>query len=398
MFSKSFKTLPCRIIAVVLSAALVLTFMPFLEGPASAAAEVGEQKIAMQSLGAAQATEEIPFTVSKPNSKGIVTINGSLSKYNVPTLKFYQLSVDGWTYDTFDTDTISNYKLDMKKFDVGYHTISFNYTLNGTWFKNPETGQEFTHEIKKVPTKIYEKPSYKGAYTVYSKSLAIYPYKTLFTNNGGRLYLEYKAKGAKKWKRYGYMTCGAVQLAPEQSWLVKGLKPNKTYYTRLRYGLNVTYELHNGGDGKTYFFGGPVLKSKTLKTGKKNKPAVKSAKVKVYGVKYHKIRHPGHYEWVGNVLVWRSAWTEKFYTYKIRVTVKLKKKTGAKGLWISTRFGSKYVKGNKKTYVAKFTPYPNYRVKRPPKGFGKATVKVRSYENRNWGGYSPIAKKKVKVR
>ena len=429
MFSKSFKILPCRIIAVVLSAALVLTFTPFLEGPASAAASdegkdgsstVTEITNNLYSSSDEEVPESTVNSLPKQKMKGAygdgkslcdkksITMKGNTltvdlsisSKYRSGATRyaFAGLMIDG-EVSLFDTPTYGlTDSTDISSMGTGYHSFVFIVVVSnngGSWEYGGDDNQ-ILYDAK-VNT-ITSKPSYKGKYTVYSKTMYIYPYSNLFSNADGDLYLEYKAKGSKTWKRSSAMNCSAIQLAMQQNWRIKGLKPNKKYYTILRHGQWVTYETDKGGDGKAYFFGGPVLKSTTLKTGKKNKPAVKSAKVKVYGVKYHKIRHPGHYEWFGNVLMWRSAWTEKFYTYKIRVTVKLKKKTGAKGLWISTKFGSKYVKGNKKTYVAKFTPYPNYRVKRPPKGFGKATVKVRSYEKKSWGGYSPIAKKKVKVK
>ena len=121
--------------------------------------------------------------------------------------------------------------------------------------------------------------------------------------------------------------------------------------------------------------------------------AIKSVKVKAINVKFHKHRVPGHYEWVGNSLIWIKAYTEKYYTCKYKVIVKMKKKPGTKGIWVN----GKFIKGNKKTYTVKFTPYPNYFVKKPPKGLKKVTVKIRSYQSKKYYGFSPTYKKKKKV-
>ena len=74
------------------------------------------------------------------------------------------------------------------------------------------------------------------------------------------------------------------------------------------------------------------------------------------------------------------------------------KKPKSKGVYISCAGYSKYCKGNKKKYTFKFTPYPNYRVKRPPKGLGKVKVYVGSYQSKKWGGFSPFKSKKKKIK
>ena len=155
--------------------------------------------------------------------------------------------------------------------------------------------------------------------------------------------------------------------------------------TRIRYGQVVTYSTDVAGDGKSYFFGGPVLNTTTIKTGSDTKPAVKSITAKAVNVRYHAVRHYGQYTGV-------YLYTEKFYTCKIRVTVKLKKKPGTAGMFIN----GKWVKGNKKTYTKTFSPYPNYYFSHP-RGSGKFTVTLRTGQSKKWGGYSPTVSRTKKL-
>ena len=90
----------------------------------------------------------------------------------------------------------------------------------------------------------------------------------------------------------------------------------------------------------------------------------------------------------------------RYYTCNLKVTVKLKKKPGTKGLWITLHDGfgqTKWVKGNKKTYTATFKPYPNYFAKKP-KGHYKYKVTVQSGQSKSWGGYSPAWSKNKKLK
>ena len=271
-----------------------------------------------------------------------------------------------------------------KKCSPGYHSV-----VVGVYSKASGKVDEAVSFIKTdIAVPMTDKPTYKGVFNVYAKSLTIYPYNMAGANQSYRLYLEYRKAGTKTWKRSGYMTANAVKLYIDQGFKIKGFKANKKYATRLRYGISATKS-----DGSTGLILGPVLNTGTIKTGQAKKPKVKSVTVKAVKVKYHKHRVAGHYYWTGYQYVWIGPYTEKYYTCKIKVTVKLKKKPGAKGLWIN----GKFVKGNKKKYTAKFTPYPNYYTKKPPKGM-KYKVKIRSYQNKKYYGFSPIYKKKKKVK
>ena len=268
--------------------------------------------------------------------------------------------------------------IDLSSFGTGYHTVFMSIAEGNTIV------DIIWKQYVKVNT-ITAKPNYKGNYEVYSKYFNIYPFGMGQNTSGGKLYLEYKTSKAKKWKRSGYMEANMIQLLPSQGYKISGLKAKKKYKTRLRYGTVVTYNAAVGGDGKDYFFGGPTLKSKTIKTGASKKPKIKSVRAKATHVKYHKIKHYGYYTGV-------YLYTEKFYTYKVKVIVRLKKKPGTKGLFIN----GVWRKGNKKYYTKTFAPYPNYSAKHPRHRI-KFTVTIRSGQSKSYGGYSPKYKKTKKL-
>ena len=324
------------------------------------------------------------------------TVNGKILDKYKNTYKFGRLYVDpyitttsisGGTYWNINSTSV-NKSIDMNQFATGFHTVVLEVKVNGTTNVGLSLAQRY------VPSNtITDKPTYKGVFEVYSKKLNIYPYNMAGANSSMKLFLEYSSNGGKTWKRSGYMEKNLITLAIDQGFTIKGLKANKKYKTRLRYGEFVTYDTDYFGDGNSYFFGGPALGTGTKKTGKAQKPPIRSVKIKAIKVKFHKHRVPGHYEWVGNSLIWCKAYTEKYYTCKYKVIVKLKKKPGTKGIWVN----GKFLKGNKKKYSVKFTPYPNYFVKKPPKGLKKVTVKIRTYQNKKYYGFSPTYKKKKRI-
>lgn len=345
------------------------------------------------------------YSVSIEGKDNALQVSGTV---NQTGYVFGKLYVDGVELKDFTgKTTIAKQTVSLDKFSTGYHTAFLQ-------LYDKSTGNVARLIFKeKIPySTITAKPTYKGVLNVRSKSLDLYPYNMTLENQKGPLYFEYK--DGKTWKTSGSMQANAIQLYIQQGFVIKKLKPNTKYQTRLRYGQYATYgkitpsdmgltlEQFQGvlgtsktylGDGKSYFFGGPALKCKTIKTGKKNKPSVKSVTVKAVNIKFHKHRVAGHYEWTGYHYVWIGPFTEKYYTCNYKVTVKLKKKTGAKGLWIN----GKYLKGDKKVYTTKFTPYPNYFSKKPPKGL-KYKVRLKSYQNKSYGGFSPTYSKKVKVK
>lgn len=243
-------------------------------------------------------------------------------------------------------------------------------------------------------TTITARPNYNGVFKVYNTYINYYPF-TLTGNhnpysfNTPYLYMEFSSNGGRTWFRSKRMTYQVGPLATDQGFKLDGLKPNTTYKTRIRYG-------------DIYGNCGPALNTTTIKTGKAKAPKIKSVKIKAVNIKYHKHRVGPQAYWTGYHWVYTGSWTERYYSYKLRVTVKLKKKPKAKGLYVSLGgYGTKYVKGDKKKYTVTFTPlYGGYRTSRPPKGLGKKTVTIGSYQDKSkkWIGLSKTTKRKRKVR
>ncbi len=328
-------------------------------------------------------------TVYITNSGNNIVISGSIpSKYigNPNYYNFGILFVDGVQVADFTgTTAISKQTVSLNNFDTGYHTAFLQLRQNTTVV-------DLLYKTKVYVNKITAKPSYNGVFNVYSTNFNYYPYD-LVSNQAGPLYMEYKPSKSSAWYRTGKMVANQIKLKLDQGFNMSGLKSDTVYNTRIRYGSYVTYPTDYLGDGKTYFFGGPVLNTTTIKTGKAKKPKIKSVKVKAIKIKYHKHRVAGHYYWTGYHYVWIGPYTERYYTCKYKVTIKLKKKPGTKGIWVN----GKYLKGNKKTYKTTFTPYPNYFTKKPPKKL-KYKVTIKSYQSKDYGGFSPAYSKTKKVK
>lgn len=307
------------------------------------------------------------YTVNIEQSGSTVTVTGNIQS----PYFFYGLFVD--TTEVASVAGFSvNERINMNNYSTGYHTVLLRVGY-GTSIIDL-VGRKFM-----VSNTITARPTYNGVFEVYSNYLNYYPYNMAFANTAGDLYMEYSANKGKTWQRSGYMRANMIQLAIEQGYKISGLKAKKKYKTRIRYGVNVTYSKDFGGDGKSYFFGGPVLNTTTIKTGAAKKPKIRSVTAEAVNVKYHQIKHYGKYTGV-------YLYTERFYTCKIKVTVRLKSKPGTKGMWLN----GKWIKGNKKVYTKVFSPYPNYYVKSPGSGRYKYQVTVRSGQSAKWGGYSPI--------
>ena len=177
--------------------------------------------------------------------------------------------------------------------------------------------------------------------------------------------MRYRAKGSKTWKYYGGMTYVL------QTHTIKGLKPNKVYEVQLCYYSGVKNAISK------------FSKCVRIKTGMKAKPAIKSVSVKATNVKSHWQRVYSYYGYIyyGKV---------KYYTYNIKTTVTFKKAPKAKYIWIN---GKKF-KANKKKYVVTSAKQSAYK-----KPYGKKwKVAAYTYDNKNYGGYSPMYEKSYKIK
>lgn len=325
------------------------------------------------------------ISIKQSGSTVTVSVKGSLpSGYS-----FINLGVDFNPVLDISGKKTGTWKINMNAYETGYHTIVLSLSDG--------TNAGIVGRTKLVSNRITDRPTSNGVFDVYSSYFNYYPYGS-FGNSAGTLYMEYSANGGKTWQRSGYMRYNLITTASAQGYKISGLKPKTTYRTRIRYGEYVTYETDAGGDGRSYFFGGPVLNTTTIKTGSSTKPKIKSVTLTATKVKYHKLKWPGYYNVVGGSVFWHSSYVERFYTAKVKVTVTLKKKPGTNGVFISLLGQTKWKKGNKKKYTVTFTPTYNYWVKNPHSGKYKLTVQVYSGQNKDWGGYSPVVSKNKKVR
>ena len=375
--SRGFRTK--RIFALMLVCIMAVSFMPVIGGQAHSATNesnetcVSDIEALMQEEGEEQTPDDgVVFkaynTTSAPFfSYSLATGQARITGKAVGGDRYMKITIDGATYKSSRTGIIDlDENVDMKKSSaVGYHMVSVHM----------KSGIIYSQDY--VPTGIYSKPTNSAKrYAAYSRYFDFY---TGFDNYSDYysydLYVDYKIRGTKNWKRSGRM--GFVG----QTYKVNGLTPNRYYQARTHFGKWVTYK------GKNYFFtslstgnGSPIV---TFRSGKANKPKIKSVKVKAIKVKKKRGTRYGYY--TGLPL---GKFT--YYKYKIKVTVKLKKRPGTKGIVIN----GKRFKGNKKKYTFTLGPYTNYT---KPKG-KKFTVYAYTYDSKTYGGYSPMYKKKKKVR
>ena len=233
-------------------------------------------------------------------------------------------------------------------------------------------------------------PNYNGVFEVYDTYFNYAPFGGGTLNNpwawekfvSPKLYMEYSADGVN-WARTGYMQCNSVSGPWAEKYSIGGLSPNTVYQTRIYYGDDYGNPIS------------PALPTSTIKTGMPTAPAIKSVTCKAVNVKYRKQYRPGYYYWTGYHYVWMKGVHMRYYTYNVKVIVKLKKKPGTPGIWVNGR----WLPGNKKTYKTKFKiAYPyNISVKNP-RGRVKYTVTVRSGQDAGYGGYSPAWQKTKKLK
>ena len=327
------------------------------------------------------------LTVSSPDANGIVRVQGNIYSSSIPAeykpyVVYDKVYVDDlYTVERDIGSNIMNITIDMKNYSVGYHTIAVTYKINGSTAIDKVSGKLIGTTFDYVPTYIYNSPSNApGLYDVYHK-------KFYYNNVNGRyaydsscsVQMQHRIKGKKKYGKWisdGYMTNTINYVFP-------GLKPARKFQTRLYYCKKFTYK------GQEYTFTSGRSAVRTMKAGTK-KMKVKSITVKAYNVKRHPrkliYRHWTSY-WT---YVWRVRTIGYYYTYKLRATVRLKKKPGAKGIMINAY----RLKGNKKVYTKKL----GKRATITKPGKNKYIIYVTSYQNKKYGGWSPQIKKKCRIR
>lgn len=318
----------------------------------------------------------------KPDyKKGTLKVDASVTGDTFSMLYITDLDKNVLSSTALDTAAI-NEKVSIAKFPVGAYSIVLQTKL-GRFYDN------------QFIAAVYSKPTHKKSqYETYSKYLYYKtPAKVTYNSDPDcGLYLDIRKKGAKKWKTYGPLT------SAKTSTMIKKLTPNKNYQVRTYFGKKLTI-----GES-SFFISGKDKECKkyttlTVKTGKKKLP-IKSVSVRAVNVKKHTHIIPGY--------VLNNVGKETWYTYRLKITVKMKKKPGVKAVYIS----GKKVKGNKKTYSVKFAeqssimtgkwivkPYRKYykhTIAQIPRGT-KYEVKIYSYSNKTYKAYTPIQTRKPKI-
>ena len=356
-----------------------------------------EKKVKGLSLQAPIVNETF-ITVSNPNKSGVVTITGDLSEYAAYGFSFNSIYMDDQKVE-FDND-INGWvqftaTIQMKSYDVGYHTIYFYYNDKDGNVLVDDDGNYVAGVATYVPTYIYKKASNSiNWYQTGKKYIAAYYGKSTYYDSGYNteyldVYMDYKKKGGKWSKKvYGPLGTSSYNLKKKS-----GLRPNTTYYVRMMYGKKFTY------NGKSYVFSGrntgKASSAKKIMTAYK-KPKVKKITIKGKNrVRKYKVLYAWRIRYIkstGRIISRTPLYhTYRYYYATYKVNVYFKKKQNIAGVQVWTRDGTTQKNGNRKKYTVK------YSVSGKRKG-KKLTVKVKSFRSKKYLGFSGWTKKKVKVR
>jgi len=301
------------------------------------------------------------------DSKGILTVKGYSPDENFHCLMIDEGKTDEY-YSGINGEKNFTFKIDTKKYAIGYHTLSAKLYDSG----------KVIYAEKAFPSLIYDKETIKknSNFLIVGSNFVVFtPYFTV--NNDAGVFYAQMGKG-NSWKGvFGPFTSYSGKKITKLEGSTK-LKPNTTYKIRAFYYKNTKY------GGTSYPFIGPYSNVITFKTGKAKAPKIKSISAKCVSQKKKKLYSPGRWDAGG---VWHPAYSGTTWETKFKVTVKLKKKPGTKGVYI----GGKKVKGNKKTYKVTITSSGKLKGK-------KIKVGVCSYNDNKVGSYSPEVKKAVKIK
>lgn len=300
------------------------------------------------------------YTSAQVNIAASVSSSYRIGNFYVFNTKpFSSASYKSIVYRTNSAGSV-NINIPMRSHSTGYYYVGFEL-LNKD---GSSTNMIVFYDNSIYFNYISAVPDTSGSYEVYHN---YFTYMKLVDPNliTNRLYLEYSTNGTN-WRAFGPMTYAS-------SYSFGGLKPNKKYRIRFYYGR----------DTASGFLKGPYSAVKIIKTGKGKKPKIKSVTVKATKVKKHTVRRYGYYTGV-------YLGKYYYYSYNLKITVRLKKKPGTKGIYIN---GVKK-KGNKKKYTMTIKNCSAYS---RPRG-KKFKVYVYSYQNASYGGYSPLYSKNKKVR
>ena len=318
------------------------------------------------------------YSVKSPNSSGNIYVNCTLQSDTKPDGWVIDILVDGYSYWKSKpwtgsgsyakyTININNEAVNISNLSPGSHTVQVKLTANKYWYTPTKS---FTSSVYNAPS------SGAGQFAFYSNYFDYMSpaFDFVAINKGYKLYMDYYQNGAYAG------TIGPMNYY--QSAQVGGLAPSTNYQVYIYYGKVVSingrnYFLSGKDNGRTTYCG-------TFQTGAASLPKVKSVKVKATKVKK---RRAGVYGWYTGYYFG----SVKYYTYKIKVTVKFKKKPGLNGLYIN----GAWKPGNKKKYTLTLGPYANYS---KPRGKKFNVYLYSAVAPGGYGGYSPMVAKTKKVK
>ncbi len=346
--------------------------------------ENGEKGMSLQAINPSY------IKVGKPNKDGYLHVIIDIPQEYRPYYSINSLYMDNYTKLNFNQNingwSYLDATINMKDYAVGYHDLYIYYN-------DAHTGKaDYIDVAKWLPTYIYGAPSNsisdyrsttkkigkKGGYSSYSPVSGNSEYLDV--------YMQYKkAKKKSKWSKKIYKigtSYGTVYNIP------KKLKSNTKYKVRLLYGKTFEY-----GGKKIFMSGtwtGKYSKAKSIYTGmskKQLKKKIKSIKIKakVKSYKYLRTTKITAYWWGYREHFKRARAYYTIYT----PTVRFKKKPKLAGIFLKTKYGTDWKKGNKKKYSVKFLE--SGRKKRK-----KFSISVKACKSNNYDGYSKWYKKRVR--
>ena len=331
---------------------------------------------------------------SVPNEDGSFTLTGHSISSPFKNLVIYD--GEGNQCDTVssgvDGEKDFQFTFDVSKYDVGLYSM-VGMLKNGTMLDlSIYSPSEDAYYKTYFMSPILEKPAIKCNSDFFSTGynyICFRPYfnvpKDSHTQEAlfGYIWLQlYDTKTGEWGDKYGpfdsYENLYTAYFKGNKSDGGTKIAANRTYKVRVLYRKEVKY---NGTD---WTLEGPASNVVTLKTGKSTKPAVKSMTAKATKVKKTKLITKAHWDIYGK---WHPYSEETIWTTTYKITVKLKKKPGTKGMYV----GGVKCKGNKLTYKATFTDSGKLKGK-------KVKIGICTYNDDKVGGYGKPYSKKVKIK
>jgi len=332
------------------------------------------------------------ITVSGPNSSGYVTVSGPAlnSEYTYEGIyvgnEHPSISLDAPKEVSLSGSGAFNVKLNMKDFNIGFHTI---YVL----IYQGDTPYAYDY-VDYVPTYIYKRASNSLSwyYTGKRNFKCYYGGSTYYSYSGEYLdvFMDYR-KGRGKWSKkvYGPISTSSYTVSKKT-----GLKAGSTYYARMMYGKKFSYNGHNyviTGRQKGYASRAKKIKT-AFKVPKIKKIKITGARTIVHKYRVHYANRIRYIKSTGRIISVTPLYhTYRYYYTKYKVNVYLKKKMGIAGVQIKTKAGTVQKNGNKRKYVARYSVSGKKKGKR-------IIVSVRCFRSKTYGGFSRWKKKRVKIR